>query len=220
MYFHFELWGRRLAVTSAAVGVLTMSACSTTPSKAIVPQVQAAPSYTDLMNAANEAHKNGEAGEALALYERAAKADPAKKQPWLRIAQAQFDARNYGSAIIAAQEVQQRDNTDVTAKSIMAASGLRVAARALDQLRAANQDVVSTLEEARTLARTMRDALGESILPIEEEPAPKPARPPVRRPAAVSPVQPAPVAVAPRPAPVRPVPAPPQRRNPFDALKD
>jgi tetratricopeptide (TPR) repeat protein len=180
-----------------------------------------AESYKDLMEAASEAQKNGEPAEALALYERAAKADPAKKQPWLRIAQAQFDARNYGTAIIAAQEVQQRDNADVTAKSILAASGLRVAARALEQLRAANADVVNTLEEARSLARTMRDALGEPILPAAEEeiavrPTPRPA---ARRPAAapaVSPSTAAPVA-APRPA-AAPAPAP--RRNPFDALKD
>jgi tetratricopeptide (TPR) repeat protein len=174
--------------------------------KALMP-----PTYAELMASADEAHKKGGVVEAMGLYEKAAKADPSKKQPWSHIAQAQFDARNYGSAITAAQEVLQRDTTDVTAKSIMAVSGLRVSANALEQLRLANALGGNTREEAQTLARIMRDALGESILPAPLPTAASPAdkavaRPPVRR-------------VAPAPAAPVPAPAAEPKRNPFDALK-
>jgi Tfp pilus assembly protein PilF len=73
------------------------------------------------MASAEEAHRKGSLVEAMSFYEKAVTADPSKKQPWARIAQAQFDARNYGAAITASQEVLQRDTHDVTAKSIMAA---------------------------------------------------------------------------------------------------
>lgn len=165
------------------------------------------------MASAEEAHRKGGVVEAMDFYDKATKADPSKKQPWLRIAQAQFDARNYGSAITAAQEVLLRDTTDVTAKSIMAVSGLRVSATALDQLRLANALGGNTREEAQTLARIMREALGESILPpatpaaspVVEKAAPRLATP-ARR---AAPVVPA----------AAPTPAAEPKRNPFDALK-
>lgn len=204
---------RSLAACAVASGVIFLGACSTapTPVKALMP-----PTYVDLMASAEEAQRKGGVVEAMGFYEKATKADPSKKQPWARIAQAQFDARNYGSAITAAQEVLQRDTTDVTAKSIMAVSGLRVSANALEQLRLANALGGSTRDEAQTLARIMRDALGESILPPPASttgatpgaaPAARPATPPVRR---VAPTSPAVPASAPAAEP---------KRNPFDALK-
>ncbi|MBX3618828.1 MAG: hypothetical protein KF891_02375 [Rhizobacter sp.] len=174
--------------------------------KAVLP-----PTYAELMASAEEAHRKGGVVEAMGFYEKAAKADPSKKQPWARIAQAQFDARNYGSAINAAQEVLLRDTTDVTAKSILAVSGLRVSASALDQLRLANAVEGNTREEAQVLARIMREALGESILPAPVV-APAPEKP---APRAVPARRPAPV--APTPSPARMAPEP--KRNPFDALK-
>lgn len=204
---------RPLMALAFAGSLVFLGACGSTPApvKAVLP-----PSYADLMASAEEAHRKGGVVEAMGFYEKAAKADPSKKQPWVRIAQAQFDARNYGSAITAAQEVLLRDTSDVTAKSIMAVSGLRVSAYALDQLRMANAVGGNTREEAQALARIMRDSLGESILP--------PAAP-VTATAADKPVAPRP-AVAPAPQPVRrpaaaaPTPAAPEpKRNPFDALK-
>ncbi len=222
-----DKWLRRPIVNLAVVGSAVMlSACSSTPTEI---KALSGPSYTELMASADEAQAKGGAAEALGYFERAAKADPGKKQPWLRIAQAQFDARNYGSAITASQEVLQRDNTDVTAKSIMAASGLRVSASALEQLREANALGGSTREEAQSLARTMRDALGESILPATaahsasestSKPVVKraPAPPAVRKPAqVVQPVVATPA--APVAAPAKKVPAVEPKRNPFDALK-
>lgn len=183
----------------------------------------APPTYKELMQSAEDAQKNGEPAEAFAFYDKAAKLDPSKKQPWLRLAQSHFDARNYGPAIMAAQEVQLRDNTDVTAKTIIAASGLRVAARALEQLRAANVQVVNTLEEARSLSRTMRDVLGEPLLPTLPQEVDVTTGQPVQEPRrswkSSSPASPA-AATRPAPAPApRPAATNPQR-NPFDLLKE
>lgn len=203
---------QRPLMAVALVGSLVfLGACSSTPSpvKAVLP-----PSYADLMASAEEAHRKGGVVEAMGFYEKAAKADPSKKQPWVRIAQAQFDARNYGSAITASQEVLLRDTSDITAKSIMAVAGLRVSAYALDQLRMANAVGGNTREEAQALARIMRDSLGETILPpavpVAAQAADKPAVP---RPVVV----PQPVR---RPAAAASMPATPEpKRNPFDALK-
>lgn len=207
MKFSVLSFRRPLMACALASGFLFLGACSSAPKpmKALLP-----PTYAELMASAEDAHRQGGVVEAMGFYEKAAKADPSKKQPWARMAQAQFDARNYGSAITAAQEVLQRDTSDVTAKSIMAVSGLRVSANALEQLRLANALGGNTREEAQTLARIMRDALGESILPppIPAAPVEKPVvRPPVRRaaPAASS-------------TPASP-PAAEPKRNPFDALK-
>lgn len=194
-----------------------IGACSSTPSavKTVLP-----PTYADLMASAEEAHRKGGVVEAMAFYEKAAKADPSKKQPWARIAQAQFDARNYGAAITASQEVLQRDTTDVMAKSIMAASGLRVSASALDQLRLANALGGSTREEAQVLARIMREALGESILPPAPPVVVAPTADKATTPRAASVIKRAnsPTAATPAVAPAAP-PAPEPKRNPFDALK-
>jgi hypothetical protein len=202
---------RPLMACALAGSLVFLGACGSTPApvKAVMP-----PGYADLMASAEEAHRKGGVVEAMGFYERAAKADPSKKQPWVRIAQAQFDARNYGSAITASQEVLLRDTSDVTAKSIMAVSGLRVSAYALDQLRMANAVGGNTREEAQSLARIMRDSLGESILPpavpsttVADKPAVRPVaapQPPVRRPAAAASI---------------PAATPEPKRNPFDALK-
>lgn len=197
-----------------AGGVSLLSGCVNTPAAvtAVLP-----PSYADLMASAEEAHRKGGVLEAMGFYEQAAKADPSKKQPWARIAQAQFDAHNYGAAISAAQEVLQRDTTDITAKSIMAVSGLRVSAGALDQLRLANAVGGNTREEAQVLARIMRESLGESILPQPPAPTPIIIERPVMRapPARRAPTAPTAAPVAAPPAPATPEP----KRNPFDALK-
>jgi hypothetical protein len=202
---------RPLMACVLAGSLVFLGACGSTPApvKAVLP-----PGYADLMASAEEAHRKGGVVEAMGFYVRAAKADPSKKQPWVRIAQAQFDARNYGSAITASQEVLLRDTSDVTAKSIMAVSGLRVSAYALDQLRMANAVGGNTREEAQSLARIMRDSLGESILPpavpsttVADKPAARPVaapQPPVRRPAAAASI---------------PAATPEPKRNPFDALK-
>lgn len=114
--------------------------------------------------AADKAQSQGKTDQAFDELDAASDLDPASKLPWLRKAQIHFDARLYGQAITEAQEVLQRDNTDVTAKSILAVSGLRVSADALDQLRKVDEVKGSTRSEAESVAKIIREALGEPIL--------------------------------------------------------
>lgn len=116
------------------------------------------------LSAADKSLKAGHVEQAMEQLDAAIKADPAAKAPWLKKAQIHFDAREYGHAITQAQEVLQRDVTDLTAKSILAVSGLRVSAAALDQLRKVNEVNGSARSEAESVAKLIREALGEPIL--------------------------------------------------------
>lgn len=116
------------------------------------------------LSAADKAQKQGQTDQALQLLDDASRIDPAAKQPWVRKAQIHFEARQYGPAITQAQEALQRDVNDLTAQSILAVSGLRVSASALDQLRKANEVTGSTRSEAESVARVIHQALGEPII--------------------------------------------------------
>lgn len=188
------------------------------------------------LGAADKALKQGQTEQALAHLDAAAKVDPSAKQPWLKKSQIHFEARQYGLAITEAQEVLQRDVNDLTAKSILAVSGLRVSAQALEQLRKVNEVNGSARSEAESVARIIHEALGEPILvgpapalvPVEPPPKPRVARSvsrpavPATAPTSGSSVPAANTTVAARPAPAtgnRPAPATNGRANPFGALQ-
>lgn len=133
------------------------------------------------LSAADKAQKQGQSDQALQLLDEASRIDPAAKQPWLRKAQIHFEARQYGPAITQAQEALQRDVNDLTAQSILAVSGLRVSASALEQLRKANEVSGSTRSEAESVARIIHEALGEPILIAPTAAGPAPAEPAPRR---------------------------------------
>lgn len=194
------------------------------------------------LSAADKAQKQGQTDQALQLLDQASRIDPAAKQPWLRKAQIHFEARQYGPAITQAQEALQRDVNDLTAQSILAVSGLRVSASALEQLRKANEVTGSTRNEAESVARIIHQALGEPILiaPTAAGPVAPPAEPPARRAVKAAPRVAAPAVVRPaatatpatpaapvvaqpnvsKPAPAaRPAPASTGRNNPFGALQ-
>lgn len=225
------LSGHGLNATLLSV-LCALSACSTAPKQPEPGSAAATEKMTESLNAADKAQKLGKTEDALAELDTAIKVDPASKQPWLRKAQIHFDARQYGQAITAAQETLQRDTTDLTAKSILAVSGLRVSAQALEQLRKANEVNGSARTEAESVAKLIREALGEPILvpPVAAASAPVEAKPrtAVRR-AAPRPVATASApAVVPsaKPAAANPVavantapPAAGGRNNPFGALK-
>jgi len=145
------------------------------------------------VTAADEALKQGQPQQAFEQLDQAIKIDPSAKQPWLRKAQIHFEARQYGHAINDAQEVLQRDVNDLTAQSILAVSGLRVSADALAHLRKVNEVKGSTRNEAESVAKLIREALGEPILvtpQAEVAPAPvKPVRRAVRRAATPAPAK-------------------------------
>ncbi len=138
------------------------------------------PSFDTVMS---EAESKVPAGPDVAIkaFESAAKTDPTRKEPWVRIAQLQFDRGDYARAIVAAEEVLQRDPDDLVADGVITVAGFRVANQSLQRLHqrgALASDTART--EAETLANTLRSTMGDSIL-APEPPRPKRKARPARR---------------------------------------
>lgn len=132
--------------------------------------------------------------EAVRTLTDIARANPARKEPWLRMAKMYFDDARYSMAIVSAEETLQRDRTDQTAKSIRAVSGLRVASQSLTDLRSDVELQGNARADATGLAMVMRDILGEDVLvPPAELEARKKREATVRRKAATRTRQAAPV---------------------------
>lgn len=163
-------------IAAALVLAVALAACNTTG------DTREAPPFAQLMDQAEAEVGAGRVDEAVIGFNEAAHADPLRKEPWVRIAQLHFDAGNYGRAIVAAEEVLQRDAADPVADSVLTVAGLRVAAQSLQRLQG-NGAIASesARAEAGRLATTMRATMGDDILADPE--ASKP-RPPVRRRAA------------------------------------
>lgn len=157
---------RRGMCCAVIVSMLSgLMACSSAPKKDdVAARLAVQEQVNENLAAADKAQKLGKTDQAIEQLDLAIKADPSVKAPWLKKAQIHFDARQYGQAITEAQEVLQRDVNDLTAKSILAVSGLRVSALALEQLRKANEVNGSTRSEAESVAKLIREALGEPIL--------------------------------------------------------
>jgi tetratricopeptide (TPR) repeat protein len=117
------------------------------------------------MQEAAAASAEGSKQRSRELYATAAKNYPTSKEPWVKLAEDYFEGGNYGQAILAAQEVTQRDPADSLATSVLAVSGLRVSASALSTLRQQQTALNGgTRTEAEGLARILRDLLGEPVL--------------------------------------------------------
>ncbi len=157
--------------------------------------------------------------EAVGLLKKMAEDNPAQKAPWVRMARIHFEAENYGSAIVAADEALQRDGTDLAAKGLRAVSGLRVATQSLAELRDDTNLKGTARADAVSLAKVLRETLGEDVLvpPVsveakrhdeEAELRPKVRRKPRRSPVAAASVS------APPQGSVQPV-----NGDPFSVLK-
>lgn len=156
---------RLMALLASAAAVMALTGCGAMSGKPGLSDKLALQEKVDeRMAAADKALKQGQTDQALAQLDSAIQVDPAAKQPWLKKAQIHFEVRQYGLAITEAQEVLQRDVRDLTAQSILAVSGLRVSAQALEQLRKVNEVNGSTRSEAESVARIIHEALGEPIL--------------------------------------------------------
>jgi hypothetical protein len=166
------------------------------------------------MQEAAQATGEGSKQRSRDLYYTAAKNYPTSKEPWLKLAEDYFEAANYGQAILAAQEVVQRDPADSLAAGVLAVSGLRVSAAALSTLREQQTTLNGgTRTEAEGLARTLRELLGEPVL------VPRPAAAPT----ATAPTTPRPrsprSAAAPVPGAASAPAKPSTADNPFNVLK-
>jgi len=157
---------RSLFLAAVLVGGLVVSADADAWGKKGKKQ----PDYAALMSAAEAEARAGRTELALARFNDAARADPTRKDAWVRTAQVQFDAGNYGRAIVAAEEVLQRDPADLIADSVLTVSGLRIAADSLHRLRSSGALETSdgARKEAERLAATMRATLGNDILLSDE----------------------------------------------------
>ena len=172
----------RLTRSLTAIGAAAFIAgCAST-----APAPSPEESYTQGMSQAEAALTSGQKEQAVSMFEQVARANPAREEPWSRIAQIQYADQKYPQAIVAAEEALQRDATDRKAKSILAVSGLRVARRSVMELRDDSALAGDVKTDAQVLAKMMRETLGEQVLFPDEKPKPQPV---VRR------------RVAPRPAP-------------------
>lgn len=182
-----------------------------------------------MMKEAQDSAQAGAKDKARSQLTDAAKSYPTQKEPWVKLAEDYFETADYGNAILAAQEITQRDPLDRTAYSILAVSGLRVASTALVTLRDQQSGMpTDTRSEARNLTKTLRETLGEPLLVPPVAPAPAPAaRTPrnraagsaaagVAKPATVAPAAPGTAPAAPKPAAK---PAADKPANPFDRLR-
>jgi hypothetical protein len=133
------------------------------------------PESARLMQEGTQAITDGQKDKGLALLSASARANPGSADPWAKIAQVQFDAGNYPAAIVAADEAQKRDPTRKETKAISVVASLRVAVRALTDMREDANLRGSTRSEAERLAAMLRETLGQDVLvpvpaPAQEEP--------------------------------------------------
>lgn len=200
--------------------VITAAAClagcaQTPPAASPAPAIEPLQQY---MQRAGEASAQGGKDRARELYATAARTYPTSKEPWQKLAQDHFESKNYGQAILAAQEVLQRDPANNVATSILAVSGLRVAAAGLTGMRLQQSRLNSdTRTEAEDIVRKLRDLLGEAVLvPAATGSGPAAGSPPAARP------RPVPRPVAKPAASASAPPAAPQKgespANPFNVL--
>lgn len=180
------------------------------------------------MSEASKARVDGSRAKERDIYRAAAAAYPARKEPWGRLADSYFEASDYGNAILAAQEVLQRDAVDPTANGLLAVSGLRVSTQALSELRNQKSITSDTRAQAEEIVRSLRATLGEPVLVPKPAEAvsvkpPKPPEPQSNKPrtpsprTAATPRVTAPAGAAPPARPPSVKAAPPA--NPLDRLR-
>jgi len=210
----------RLAPTSfcraGAIAVaLALSACASKPKPTPVATAPAS-------KAARASAGGNNKERARELYRSAARVYPSSKEPWLKLAEDYFESANYGQAILAAQEVVQRDPSDTVAASVLAVSGLRVSASALAVLHEQKGKLSGgSRTEAEQLARQLRESLGETELvpqPVATSPAEAAARP-VARPKPIAAPRRAVAAAAPSAAPASAAAPAAVPADPFSILK-
>lgn len=160
-------------MTTARIGVvLVLLTLALTGCSAMRKPDQSPGAYDQFMQQADALDKAHDIEGAKALYHKAAAADPTQAHPWYQLAQLNFDQKNYGRAIVNAQEVLKRNPSDSGAESILTIAGLRVAVEALSNLHDESDANGPAHVEAEKLAAKMRQTLGQNVLipPAEKKP--------------------------------------------------
>ncbi len=139
-----------------------LAGCASTDTK---PAPKQAITVSTAMAEAEAAISAGQAAKGIAILTSATLAYPTDKQPWLRMAQHNFDSHSYGQAIVDALEVLERDQDDMQAHSIVAVAGMRVSVKALTDLAQKNNLNGTVRSEAQDLAKMLRTRLGDELVP-------------------------------------------------------
>lgn len=148
-------------ISILSCSALLLAGCAT---DAPVAQKAPAPTLEHVMADADAAARAGQYDKALQILKAGTVSFPKAKAPWVQMAQMKFDRASYGDAIGNALEALQRDPDDTVANSIIVVGGLRLSTRALADLTRQNNLNGSLRSEAQTLARVLRNSLGEEVL--------------------------------------------------------
>lgn len=179
--------GVRSRLASLLIASTLLGGCATHS----VESPRATPSLDVFARDADAELAKGNKEQAVALLTQGAHSYPTSAIPWLKIANIWFDAANYPSAILAANEALQRDAASQEAKSLLVVGGLRVAAGAVAGLRPTPRVGTNVRSEAETLTNSLRAAIGESTLvpappsetraaPVSKKSRSRPVRPMVK----------------------------------------
>lgn len=173
-------FGRILSAAILTFSLTALTGCAGVPIGEGEP-VPSGEALTELMTRAEGfAAVPGGREQARDAYRQAAKAYPTSKLPWSKLGESYFEAKDYGNAILAAQEVLEREPTDRAALGVLAVSGLRVSSHALFNLRSEGASANGSIRtEAEALAATLRGVLGESVLFPQQAQVVKPVDAPV-----------------------------------------
>jgi hypothetical protein len=147
-----------------------LAGCATTDTH---PASKTHASVATAVSEAEVAFNAGMPDKGVKLLKDATLAFPADKQPWLKLAQHQFDNRIYGDAVVSALEVLERDQDEMQAHSIVAVAGLRLSLKALSDLTQKNNLSGTVKSEAQDLAKLLRSRLGEELIAkeVKKQPA-------------------------------------------------
>ncbi|RJF95838.1 hypothetical protein D3871_20945 [Noviherbaspirillum saxi] len=167
---------RNVYLASFVLGAAVLGGCAVPPSAG----TNKAANLDTLFSDVESELAKGRREQALALLNDAAQSHPTSIVPWLKIATVWFEAGNYPSSILAANEVLQRDPANQDAKSLLVVAGLRVAANAVSGLRPTSTISTGVRADAESLTNSLRGVLGEKVLVPAQTAEIKPATPVLR----------------------------------------
>jgi tetratricopeptide (TPR) repeat protein len=198
---------RHIAISTLVLISAALSAgCATTKTEPIQP-----PSVESIVGSVDQSIAAGDQEKALSILDSASKTHPTSPLPWLKKARVYFDAENYPSAILAAEEALQRDPNSNEAGSIALVSSLRIAVKYVSDLRTQVELNGDARPDGERLAAKLRETLHASVLvPPEKKQSQSTTRSTSRASAPPS---------RPRRATPEPTPATSGASNPFGSLK-
>lgn len=149
---------------------LALAGCATFPPLGAAP-AGVDSEYVEWMTTGDAHAALGEVEPAIAAFHAAATHEPARKEPWLRIARLHAANDEPAEAMIAAGEVLRRDPGDMAASDIYLAGGLEIAIDVLQRLRASDSERharfrprAAVLMELLAQVYAVRDVLPEPVV--------------------------------------------------------